>query len=71
MTPKSLLRHKRCVSTLEELAKGSSFHRVLWDDADRAEADQAPGSSASCCSGKVYYDLLQEREARGSTARSR
>ena len=31
MTPKSLLRHKRCVSTLEELAPGSSFHRVLWE----------------------------------------
>ena len=31
MTPKSLLRHKRCVSTLDELSPGSSFHRVLWE----------------------------------------
>ena len=35
MTPKSLLRHKLAVSKLKDLAKGSSFHRVLWDDADR------------------------------------
>ena len=34
MTPKSLLRHKRCVSRLDEMGPGSSFHRVLWDDAE-------------------------------------
>ena len=33
-TPKSLLRHKRGVSKLAEMAEGSSFHRVLWDDAE-------------------------------------
>ena len=33
MTPKSLLRHKRCVSTLAEISEGTSFHRVLHDDA--------------------------------------
>ena len=33
MTPKSLLRHKRAVSRLDEMAAGTSFHRVLWDDA--------------------------------------
>ena len=33
MTPKSLLRHKRCVSRLDEIAEGTSFHRVAWDDA--------------------------------------
>jgi len=71
MTPKSLLRHKRCVSTLEELGPGSSFHRVLWDD-----AEAMPGSTVKLvsdakikrvvmCSGKVYYDLLEEREKRG------
>jgi 2-oxoglutarate dehydrogenase E1 component len=38
-TPKSLLRHKRCVSRLGEMAEGSSFHRVLWDDADTRGAD--------------------------------
>ena len=60
MTPKSLLRHKRCVSTLEELSPGSSFHRVLWETGP-SEADQAI-ERVVLCSGKVYYDLLQGRE---------
>ncbi len=71
MTPKSLLRHKRVVSTLAELGPGSSFHRVLWDD-----AQYMPGSTVTLaaddkikrvvlCTGKVYYDLLEEREKRG------
>jgi 2-oxoglutarate dehydrogenase E1 component len=71
MTPKSLLRHKRAVSTLKEMGPGSSFHRVLWDD-----AETKPGSTVNLvgddrirrvilCSGKVYYDLLEEREKRG------
>jgi len=71
MTPKSLLRHKKCVSTLEEMGPGSSFHRVLWDD-----AEYKPGSTVKLvadakikrvvlCSGKVYYDLFEEREKRG------
>ena len=72
MTPKSLLRHKRVVSSLSEMAQGSSFHRVLWDD-----AQSRPGSSLTLapddqiarvvlCSGKVYYDLFEEREKRGA-----
>lgn len=71
MTPKSLLRHKRATSTLAEMGPGSSFHRVLWDD-----AEYLPGSTVKLvtdekirrvviCSGKVYYDLLEEREKRG------
>jgi 2-oxoglutarate dehydrogenase E1 component len=71
MTPKSLLRHKRVVSKLTEMGPESSFHRVLWDD-----AQSAPGSTVALvpdteiarvvlCSGKVYYDLLDEREKRG------
>ena len=80
MTPKSLLRHKRCVSSLVEFGPGSSFHRVLWDDADvkvrEGREDIAPGRTTIrlsddkkirrvvLCSGKVYYDLLEEREAR-------
>ncbi len=60
MTPKSLLRHKRCVSTLDELALGSSFHRVLWETPP-GEADQAI-ERVILCSGKVYYDILQGRE---------
>jgi len=71
MTPKSLLRHKRAVSTLAELGDGSSFHRVLWDDAQLL-ADQKIKLQADnkikrvvLCSGKVYFDLYEEREKRG------
>jgi 2-oxoglutarate dehydrogenase E1 component len=69
MTPKSLLRHKKCISTLDELSVDSGFHRVLWDD------DEARGSGklkpakdirrVIMCSGKVYYDLLDARDAAG------
>jgi 2-oxoglutarate dehydrogenase E1 component len=70
MTPKSLLRHKRCVSTLEEMSNGSSFHRVLWDDAemDGTEVKLKPDQEISrvvICSGKVYFDLLEARDQAG------
>jgi 2-oxoglutarate dehydrogenase E1 component len=72
MTPKSLLRHKKCISALSEMAEGSSFHRVLWDDAQlntgltgvKLNADDQI-RRVILCSGKVYYDLLDEREKRG------
>ena len=69
MTPKSLLRHKKAVSSLTELAEGSSFHRVLHDDAERRPdvagitiKPDADIRSVILCSGKVYYDLLERRE---------
>jgi 2-oxoglutarate dehydrogenase E1 component len=72
MTPKSLLRHKKAVSTLADMAEGSSFHRVLQDDAQWGRhttlslaADERI-RRVILCSGKVYYDLLDEREARGA-----
>ena len=68
MTPKSLLRHKRCVSPLEELSPGLSFHGVLGRPRRRRRAGV---ERVVLCSGKVYYDLLQAREERGPTARSR
>ncbi|HLG48312.1 MAG TPA: 2-oxoglutarate dehydrogenase E1 component [Reyranella sp.] len=62
MTPKSLLRHKDAVSTLEDFGPGSSFHRIL------GETDQiAPGERVRrvlLCSGKVYFDLVAERRKR-------
>ncbi len=71
MTPKSLLRHKRAVSQLSEMAGSSSFHRLLWDDAEVLK-DQAIKLQKDnkirrvvMCSGKVYYDLYEEREKRG------
>ena len=69
-TPKSLLRHKLAVSKLADFAEGSSFHRVLWDDAElgssqtRLKADEEI-RQVVICSGKVYYDLLEARDARG------
>jgi 2-oxoglutarate dehydrogenase E1 component len=70
MTPKSLLRHKMAVSRAADLTTGSSFHRVLWDDAERgnSQLQLKPDSEIKrvvLCSGKVYYDLLEERDARG------
>ncbi|MGY8961716.1 MAG: 2-oxoglutarate dehydrogenase E1 component, partial [Alphaproteobacteria bacterium] len=67
MTPKSLLRHKRCVSRLEEFATGTSFHRVLWDDAKMAGqlVSDEKIRRVVLCTGKVYFDLLEEREKRG------
>ncbi|MGB3447627.1 MAG: 2-oxoglutarate dehydrogenase E1 component [Xanthobacteraceae bacterium] len=71
MTPKSLLRHKRAVSRLDEFGADTSFHRILHDD-----AEMLPNESIKLvtdekirrvvlCSGKVYYDLYEEREKRG------
>jgi 2-oxoglutarate dehydrogenase E1 component len=71
-TPKSLLRHKRCISRLEEMADGTSFHRVLWDDAQNGNGltsiklkPDAEIRRVVMCSGKVYFDLLEDREKRG------
>ncbi|MDQ0511484.1 2-oxoglutarate dehydrogenase E1 component [Ancylobacter amanitiformis] len=77
MTPKSLLRHKRATSTLAQLGPQTTFHRVLWDDADRSNAATLPSEAVKLkpdneirrvvlCSGKVYYDLYEERERRGA-----
>ncbi|NMG38003.1 2-oxoglutarate dehydrogenase E1 component [Chelativorans sp. ZYF759] len=71
MTPKSLLRHKRAVSTLAEMSGESSFHRLLWDDAEYLKDQPIKLVKDSkirrvvLCSGKVYYDLYEEREKRG------
>lgn len=71
MTPKSLLRHKKAISSLADLAEGSTFHRVLQDDAQWGRNTTIKLKSDDkirkvvVCSGKVYYDLLDEREKRG------
>ena len=72
MTPKSLLRHKLATSSLDDMTTKSSFHRILWDDAE------TPGREGKVklakdnkirrvvmCSGKVYYDLFEAREELG------
>ena len=70
MTPKSLLRHPMAVSDADDFTTGSSFHRVLWDDAEKGHSDTKLVADKKIrrvvmCSGKVYYDLLAERDARG------
>ena len=69
-TPKSLLRHKRCVSQLEDFGPSSSFHRIFWDGAELGLSDVTLAKNDGIkrvvlCSGKVYYDLLEERDKRG------
>jgi 2-oxoglutarate dehydrogenase E1 component len=71
MTPKSLLRHKRCISFLTDMLPSNSFHRVLRD-----QAEVVPGATTVqlvaddkirrvvLCTGKVYFDLMEEREKR-------
>ena len=68
MTPKSLLRHKNCVSNLDDFSKKNSFHRILEDHA----FDEKSGfiklkkdkkiEKVVMCSGKIYFDLLEARE---------
>jgi 2-oxoglutarate dehydrogenase E1 component len=69
MTPKSLLRHKRAVSRLDEFGPGSTFHRLLWDDAQQGSDHKLAPEQAIrrvvLCSGKVYFDLYEERTKRG------
>ncbi|MFZ3350982.1 MAG: 2-oxoglutarate dehydrogenase E1 component, partial [Xanthobacteraceae bacterium] len=82
MTPKSLLRHRRAVSRLDEMGPATTFHRLLWDDAQYplpdppAQAEEGTVRAIKLVpddkirrvvlsTGKVYYDLYDEREKRG------
>ena len=68
MTPKSLLRHKKCVSSINEFTTKSTFHRVLDDDAFNKNSGliklkkENEIKKVVMCSGKIYYDLLEARE---------
>ena len=68
MTPKSLLRHKYCVSNLDDFNKSNSFHRVLEDHALIKNSKFIKIKKAKkvrkviICSGKIYFDLLEARE---------
>ena len=68
MTPKSLLRNKRCVSNIEDFTKKNTFHRILCDHAEikgskliELRKDKKI-KKVVLCSGKVYFDLLEARE---------
>ena len=60
MTPKSLLRHKSCISQLADMGPGTSFHRIL-DESEKAVKDKQV-TRVVLCSGKVYYDLEAMRQ---------
>ena len=69
MTPKSLLRHKKCVSNISEFSINSTFHRVLEDDIYlkaknlyEIKKNDEKIKKVVMCSGKIYYDLIEARE---------
>jgi len=68
MTPKSLLRNKQCVSSIDDFTKKNSFHRVLEDHAyikDSKTIELVKDKKIErvvMCSGKIYFDLLEARE---------
>ncbi|MCH7931708.1 MAG: 2-oxoglutarate dehydrogenase E1 component [Proteobacteria bacterium] len=64
MTPKSLLRHKRCVSRFADMGPGTAFHRVLYEDEMPAPDEKI--RRVVVCSGKLFYDLEAERDERGA-----
>jgi 2-oxoglutarate dehydrogenase E1 component len=67
-SPKSLLRHKKCVSEIEDFLPENSFHRILPDHADFPEynliklAKDEEIKRVVLCSGKVYFDISEKRE---------
>ena len=69
MTPKSLLRHKKCTSNISEFLIKSTFHRVLEDDSFskiknllELKKKDSKIKKVVMCSGKIYYDLIEARE---------
>mmetsp|Transcript_22733 Transcript_22733/g.56174 ORF Transcript_22733/g.56174 Transcript_22733/m.56174 type:complete len:975 (-) Transcript_22733:312-3236(-) len=68
VSPKNLLRNKKCVSTLEEMGPGTEFIRV-YDDTDSViNEDPEKVERLVFCTGQIYYELLGERENRGDTS---
>lgn len=66
MTPKSLLRHPQCKSTLEEMGPGTRFRRFIPEEDEKVLSNQNVRRLV-LCSGKVYYDLLAHREENNIT----
>ena len=68
MTPKSLLRHKRCISNLDDFTKKNSFHRILGDHSYLNDSNliklkkDKHIKKVVMCSGKIYFDLIEARE---------
>ena len=62
MTPKSLLRNKMCVSNLTDMAEKTAFRRVIRDPNTKIKDKNI--KKVVICSGKVFYNLYEEREKR-------
>jgi len=60
MSPKSLLRHKSAISPLEDMSEGTCFRPVIGDET----SDARKIKKVVICSGKIYYDLHEMREAK-------
>ncbi|MFS0737256.1 2-oxoglutarate dehydrogenase E1 component [Sphingomonas sp. 1P06PA] len=67
MTPKSLLRHKAAVSSIDQFTGDSHFMRILSDPKAPADTDV---NRVVLVSGKLFYDLADARDAAGDTATS-
>eukprot|EP00980_Cylindrotheca_fusiformis_P000435 scaffold106_cov123-Cylindrotheca_fusiformis.AAC.3 len=65
VSPKNLLRHKRCVSSLEEMGPGTEFKRVMDETDPAINENPQQVEKLVFCSGQIYYELLSEREKRG------
>ena len=69
VSPKNLLRDRRCTSSLQEMGPGTKFVR-LYPEQDRAVSEQPDKvRKMLLCSGKIYYELVEERERRGQAAK--
>jgi len=68
IAPKNLLREKRCTSTLEEMAEGTKFKRVLREVDPEIYLHPEKCKRVIFCSGKIYYELMEEREKKGLEA---
>lgn len=67
VAPKNLLRHKRCVSTLEEMGPGTKFARAFDETDPHISNNPDMVKKLVFCTGQIYYELLAEREKLGRT----
>jgi 2-oxoglutarate dehydrogenase E1 component len=67
VAPKNLLRHKRCVSSLDDMGPGTSFKRVMNESDPLIRENPEQVTKLVFCTGQIYYELLAEREKRGAT----
>jgi len=65
VAPKALLRHKLCTSTLEDMGPGTRFKRLIMEQSEAVKANAEKVRKLIYCTGKIYYELAQEREKNG------